>query len=622
MDFYLLQGLTGLASAASLFLVAAGLTIIFGVARVVNFAHGSFFMLGAYIGVSLMQWLMASPLGPGLGFWLALPIAAIAVGAIGVIFEVAVLRRLYRGDELLPLLASFALVLMLQDVTRLTWGPEEVLGPRAPLLDGSIRMLGGRLPTYDIFLIVLAPLVLGALWLLFHRTRFGVLVRAATDDREMLAALGTDQKLLFTLVFFLGAALAGLGGALQLPRGTANLEMDLAIIAEVFVVVVIGGMGSITGAFLAALLVGLVQAYGLLFIPEATLVLIFLIMAVVLAVRPNGLLGRPLDHGATAHHRGIGWQVDPIPKPLLGVLALLLLAAPLYASDYLVSVIAEFWVLALFASSLYLIMGTGGLVSFGHAALFGTGAYTLAFISVWTGGAVHAWWSGLLLAVVSSAAMGMIIGAIATRRQGVYLAMLTLAAAQILWSLATQWLEVTGGDNGILGLWLPDALRHPAGTYWFMAAISLVGLLLIRRVDRSGLGLSLRAIADAPQRAAMSGLKAWPRHVLIFAIAGAFAGLAGALHALLKGSVFPNDLGIPLSVDALAMLLLGGIGTVTGPIIGAALFFGIKVGFQIIDFWRFILGALIILTCVAAPGGVAAALTGLRQKLRGGSGHA
>ncbi|MEM6902602.1 MAG: branched-chain amino acid ABC transporter permease, partial [Pseudomonadota bacterium] len=294
MEFYLLQGLTGLASAASLFLVAAGLTIIFGVARVVNFAHGSFFMLGAYIGVTIMGWLMASPIGPELGFWLALPLAALSVGVIGIIFEIAILRRLYRGAELLPLLASFALVLMLQDVTRLIWGPEEILGPRAPLLDGSVRLLGGRLPSYDLFLIVLAPVVLGALWLLFHRTRFGILVRAATDDREMLSALGTDQRLLFTAVFFLGAALAGLGGALQLPRGTANLEMDLAIIAEVFVVVVIGGMGSITGAFLAALLVGLVQAFGLLFLPQATLVLIFLIMAVVLALRPNGLLGRPL----------------------------------------------------------------------------------------------------------------------------------------------------------------------------------------------------------------------------------------------------------------------------------------------------------------------------------------
>ncbi len=615
MDFYLLQALTGLASAASLFLVAAGLTIIFGVVRVVNFAHGSFYMLGAYIGYSISAWAMASPLGQITGFWLALPLAAIAVGLIGVAFEIVVLRRLYRGDELLPLLASFALVLVIQDLTRTIWGPTELLGPRAPLLDGSIRMLGGRLPSYDLFLIVLAPLVLLGLWLLFNRTRFGVLVRAATNDRDMLSALGVDQARLFTLVFFIGAALAGLGGALQLPRSTANLEMDLSLIAEVFVIVVIGGLGSITGAFLAAILVGLVQSFGLLFFPELALVFIFLVMAVILTIRPNGLLGRAPSAmvQAPAHRRRI--SREPLGIVAQSILAIALLAAPLYASPYLVSVIAEFWVLALLASSLFLIMGTGGLVSFGHAALFGTGAYMLAFINIWTAGADYAWWVGLVLAMLLGAVMGAVIGAVAARRSGVYLAMLTLAAAQVLWSISVQWISVTGGDNGILGLWLPDAMRDPAVSYWLIAALALAGLVTIRRIDRSGFGLSIQAISDAPLRAMLSGFEPWQRHVALFALAGALAGLAGALHALLKGSVFPNDLGIPLSVDALAMLLLGGIGSVIGPVIGAAVFFGIKVSFAALDYWRFVLGILIILTCVAAPGGIAKAMLDIRLLL-------
>jgi branched-chain amino acid transport system permease protein len=617
MDFYLLQGLTGLASAASLFLLAAGLTIIFGVIRVVNFAHGSFYMLGAYTGFTLSQWLMASPLGEAAGFWLALPLAALSVGVIGALFEMLVLRRLYRGDELLPLLASFALVLVLQDVTREIWGPDELLGPRAPLLSGSIRMLGGRLPEYDLFLIALAPLVLLGLWCLFHRTRFGVLVRAATDDREMLAALGVDQARLFTLVFFIGAALAGLAGALQLPRSTANLEMDLALIAEAFVVVVIGGMGSITGAFLAALLVGLVQAFGLLVLPEATLVLIFLLMAVVLVLRPHGLMGRKVAGLTGERHRRGPVTPEALPPLVQAALALILFAAPFYLSDYLTGILAEFWVLALFASSLYLLLGTGGLVSFGHAALFGTGAYALAFTSVWSGAAAYAWWLGLLLALLAGALMGAIIGAVAARRSGVYLAMLTLAAAQVLWSLAVQWIALTGGDNGILGLWLPDSLRDPATSYWLIGGVAFVGLILVRRIDASALGRSLSAIADAPARARASGLDPWPRHVLLFAWAGALAALAGALHALLKGSAFPNDLGIPLSVDALAMVLLGGVGTVTGPVLGAALFHGIRVGFSALNDWRFVLGSLIILTCVAAPEGLAGTLARLKALLAG-----
>ena len=604
MEFYLLQALTGLSSAASLFLVAAGLTIIFGVARVVNFAHGSLYMLGAYIGFSLSQWLMASPLGAGLGFWLALPLAAIIVGLIGVAFEVMVLRRLYRGPELYPLLSSFALVLVIQDVTRTVWGPDELLGPRAPGLDGSIRLLGGRIPEYDLFLMALAVVVLAGLWLLLHRTRFGVLLRAATNDRQMLAALGVNQERLFTVTFFLGAALAGLAGALQLPRSTANLEMDLALIAEVFVVVVIGGLGSVTGAFLAAMLVGLVQAFGLLFFPTLTLAIIFLIMALVLAIRPHGLMGHGLPITAQTHHAMPAWQ-RPHHDGWLAAAALLLLAAPLYASPYMISVLAEFWVLALFASSLYLLMGTGGLVSFGHAALFGTGAYILAFTTIWTSLGVHSWWVGTLAAMAGGAIMGAFIGAVAAKRQGVYLAMLTLAAAQILWSASVQWLSVTGGDNGILGLWLPDSLRPAAATYALIAGLSILGLIAVRVIDRSVFGMSLRAIADAPARATASGIALYPRHIQLFALSGLLAGLAGALHGLLKGSVFPNDLGIPLSVDGLAMVLLGGIGHVLGPILGAGLFFGIKVSLSALDFWRFVLGTLLILTCVAAPHGLA-----------------
>jgi branched-chain amino acid transport system permease protein len=248
----LVQFLTGLASAASLFLVAAGLSIIFGVTRIVNFAHGSLYMLGAYIAYSLIQVLG----GGALGFWVAVLLAALAVGAIGVAVELLVLRRIYRAPELFQLLATFGVVLVVQDAALWIWGPEDLLGPQAPGLDGAVLIFGSYLPQYDLALIVLSPLVLLGLWLLFHRTRWGTLVRAATQDREMVGALGVNQAWLFTSVFFLGAFLAGLGGAAQLPKGGADLLIDLNIIAAAFVVVVVGGMGSIVGAFLAAVLIG------------------------------------------------------------------------------------------------------------------------------------------------------------------------------------------------------------------------------------------------------------------------------------------------------------------------------------------------------------------------------
>ena len=289
MGDFVVTLLTGLSSAAALFLVASGLSIIFGVTRIVNFAHGSFYMLGAYVGVTTVQ----SVGGGAVGFWAAILIAAVAVGLIGVAMEILLLRRIYRAPELFQLIATFGVILVLQDVTLWIWGSEDLVGPRAPGFTGAVTIFGQKLPEYDLVLIAVSPLVLAGLWLLFNRTRWGTLVRAATLDRQMVSALGVNQRWLFTGVLFLGSALAGLGGAIQLPKGGADLLMDFNIIAAAFVVVVVGGMGSIGGAFLAAILIGLLQTFGIQIFPNSTLILMFLVMAIVLIFRPWGLLGKP-----------------------------------------------------------------------------------------------------------------------------------------------------------------------------------------------------------------------------------------------------------------------------------------------------------------------------------------
>ncbi|MGH6945591.1 MAG: branched-chain amino acid ABC transporter permease, partial [Geminicoccaceae bacterium] len=191
MQFVLIQFLNGLASASSLFLVAAGLSIIFGVTRIVNFAHGSFYMLGAYLAVTLTGWLAGAT--SIAGFWTAVVLAALAVGALGALVEIVLLRRIYQAAELFQLLATFGVVLVVGQLVVLIWGPQDLIGPRAPGLDGAISILGQRFPAYELALIVIGPAVLGALHLVLTRTRFGVLVRAATQDREMVAALGVNQ---------------------------------------------------------------------------------------------------------------------------------------------------------------------------------------------------------------------------------------------------------------------------------------------------------------------------------------------------------------------------------------------------------------------------------------------
>src|SRR6201987_4436859 len=323
MAFYIVQFLTGLASAASLFLVASGLSIIFGVTRIVNFAHGAFYMLGAYVAFTLTERFSGT-----LGFWGGIVAAALIVAAIGVIVEMVLLRRIYHAPELFQLLATFGLTLMVEDLVVLIWGPSDLLGRRAPGFTGALDFFGQNIPTYDLFLIGLSPVVLAMLWLMFQRTRWGVLVRAATQDRDMVAALGVNQKWLFTSVFAVGVFLAALGGALQIPRDAVNHAMDLRIIVEVFVVIVIGGLGSMVGAFVASVLVSDLNAFGILIFPKISIILVFLVMAVVLIVRPWGLFGKK----EAPARRTPGLTVDPwraltSAERLASVAVLALLAA-------------------------------------------------------------------------------------------------------------------------------------------------------------------------------------------------------------------------------------------------------------------------------------------------------
>ncbi|MQX37202.1 ABC transporter permease [Roseospira navarrensis] len=600
MDFLVAQFLNGLASASSLFLVASGLSIIFGVTRIVNFAHGAFYMLGAYIAYTL-----ATTIPQPFGFWLALPLSALVVAAIGAVVEMTVLRRIYAAPELFQLLATFGITLMVEDLVVMIWGPEDLLGPRAPGLEGAIPIMGQLFPTYDLLVIAMGPLVLLGLWLLFHRTRWGVLVRAATQDRTMVAALGVNQKWLFTSVFTLGIFLAALGGALQIPREAVHHALDLQIIVEVFVIVVVGGLGNVLGAFLAAVLIAELNAFGILLFPKISLVLMFLVMAVVLVVRPWGLLGKP-DAEARA---SIGQAIEPLRRmgpvslAVSGLLVAALAALPLVAGPYLVIVTMELLIFALFAASLHLMMGVGGMVSFGHAAYFGLGAYGAALLVRFLGVPMEL---GILLGPLLALAGAILFGWFIVRLSGVYLAMLTLAFAQIVWSIIFQWYDVTGGDNGILGIWPARWASDPKVYYYIVLVLCVAGLVAIRRVIFSPFGYAVRACRDSTTRAEAIGLDRRRVQWMCFALAGAFAGVGGTLYAYLKGSVFPDVISIATSVDGLVMVLLGGIQTVAGPIVGAVAYKALSIYMTSqVEYWQLILGGLIVVLVVAFPEGIA-----------------
>jgi branched-chain amino acid transport system permease protein len=503
----------------------------------------------------------------------------------------------------------------------MAWGPQDLLGPRAPGLRGSVELWDGlRFPRYELFLIAVGPVMLGLLWLLFHRTRWGTLVRAATQDREMVGALGVNQRMLFTSVFFLGSVLAGLAGALQLPRESVNLHMDLAIISEVFVVVVVGGLGSLTGAALAALLIGELHAFGILIFPKITLVLVFLVMAVVLVLRPHGLLGKPPEPA-----RGAAAAAEPPIRPapralrLVGAAALAVaILLPPFAGDYALSVLTEMAILVLFAASLHLIMGPGGMASFGHAAYFGAGAYAAALLTKWLAAPML---GGLLLAPFAAGLVGLVFGLFCVRLSGVYAAMLTLAFAQIAWSIAFQWVDVTGGDNGILGVW-PSAWAAGKLTYYYLSLVACLGAtLLLRRVAHAPFGYALRAQRDSALRAEAIGIDAFRIRWLAFALAAAAAGLAGGFYAYAKGSVFPTTMAIGRSVDALLMVLLGGVQTLSGPILGALAFTGLHEQLvRVTELWRLLLGLVIVVLVLFFPQGLAGAARAAWERRRDSSG--
>ncbi len=610
------QLLNGLADASALFLLAAGLSLIFGVTRIVNFAHGSLYMLGAYVA-----WSLTERLSSVAGFWISMLLAALAVGALGATIELVLLRRMYRAPDLSQLLATFALTLIARDAALYLWGPEDLLGPRAPSLSGSVVILGRLFPQYNLLLIAIGPVVLIALRTLLAQTRWGVLVRAATQDREMVGALGVNQSILFTTVFALGAFLAGLGGALQLPREPASAGIDIAAIGDAFVVVVVGGMGSMPGAFIAALLICEIKAlcialgdwttpFGLtIAFPHFTLVAEFAVMAVVLVLRPWGLLGRQQETArASAASTAPFTPAGSLTKwgAAIALAAVALLPFLVGGDSYILVLSIDICVGILFAASLHFIMGPGGMHSFGHAAYFGLGAYASALALRRADIPMEL---ALALSPLGGALGALAFGWFCVRLSGVYLSMLTLAFGQIVWSIVYQWDAITGGSNGLIGIWPSARLASKSAYFHLTLALSVAGALLLRRILFSPFGYALRATRDSPLRSGAIGIDVRRIQWAAFIIAGTVCGLAGGLFAFSKGSISPETISVGRSVDGLVMVLLGGVETLSGPIVGAASYIVLQdVISRHMQYWRAALGMFMLLLVMAFPGGIVGAL--------------
>jgi len=619
MTFSVVQLLGGLSYATTLFLMAAGLTLIFGVTRIVNFAHGSFFMLGALFTAHWVThwfpaWGESAPL-----YLLAMLMGAACAALAGAAAEFLLLRRMSGAPELYQLVATFGLTLAMHDAMQWAFGPDEVFAPRFPGFKGSVQIGDEFFPVYQLAMIALGPLVWLGLHVLLRRSRFGQRLRAATQDRSMLAALGVNPRPLMLGAVVLGCALAGLAGALQLPREPAHLQMDMNVIVETFVVVVTGGLGSIGGAFVAALLIGMVHAFGINVFPQATLVIVFLTMAVVLVFRPQGLQAKAVS--AQEAGSGVREAAQKFRGLTMGAAGLSAIAASLVllaglawaGGPYWQALAADALILMIFGISLQSMMALGGLVSFGHAAFFALGAYGAALSH-------SLWGASLPLALAAGCgaalAVAVVFGAAVVRSSGVYLAMLSLALAQVIWAGATQWVELTGGDNGLIGLTLVSDEGRPV-FYALLVLLALASVAALRFLGRSVMGAALQALRDAPLRASASGLAVGWLKYRIFVESAVLAGLAGGLFAAHKGAVFPSLASVSTSVDALLVVLLGGVHQLWGAVAGSMVlsYASAELGREV-TYWRGLLGVFIMVIMVASPSGLLGLLPRIAAILR------
>jgi len=607
MEFFIAQLLNGLVYGVLLFLTAAGLSLIFFLLNVVSLAHGSFFMLGAFFGLSIARFTGS--------FWWALVLAPIPAAALGIIMEFLFMRPLYRRGHMDQVLLTFGFTFVFFDLVQAVWGRVIVRLPAPEALQGTTQIGLGVFSTYRLFLIGFGFAIALLMWLFLERSRLGAMVRAGVDDAAMAAGLGGNVPALFTSLFGAGVALAALGGVAAGPVLGLYPGMDTEILIPAFIVIVIGGMGSLRGAFIGSLLIGQIDTFGKAYFPSLALFLIYVVMALVLLVRPQGLFGikytgvtaapavTTVSTPATARMRAIGL-----------VVLLAMLAFPFLVGDYPRALLAEIYIFAIFAMSLDLLLGFTGLMSLGHAAFFGLGAYAVAILGTLVG--VNAWLAlaaGILVAAIGAA----LIGFFCVRLSGIPFLMLTLAFSQLVFSVALKWRDLTGGSDGMA---IPDKpsffgveLSNSLAMYFMALAFLLVAYWALRRLLNAPLGHIFVGIRENEPRMLAIGFNTRAYKLLSFIVAGAFAGLAGGLYAIFNSFISPDAIYWTSSGDILIMTMLGGAGTLIGPAIGAGVFLLMKnVVSSYSDHWLAIIGAVFICCVLFFPGGIWGTLRQLR----------
>ena len=607
MELLVAQVLNGLVYGVLLFLMAAGLSLIFGLMNVVSLAHGSFFMLGAFVGLSIANWTGS--------FWLAMLLAPWPIMLLGVAMELLFLRPLYRRGHMDQVLLTFGFTFVFLDLVQTLWGRVVLRLPAPEALQGTVQIGLGVFSAYRLFLIGFGFAIALVLWLVLERSRIGAMVRAGVDNAAMAAGLGANIPALFTGIFGFGVALAALGGIAAGPVLGLYPGMDTEILIPAFIVIVIGGMGSLRGAFAGSLLIGIVDTFGKAYFQSIALFLIYLAMLVVLLLRPQGLFGIKYSDVAIAPATTATSMPATVRTRAAALIALVvLLLLPLVLSDYSRALVSEIFIFAILAMSLDLLLGFTGLMSLGHAAFFGLGAYAVAVLGAQLG--LNAW-LGLLAGVALAGAGAALIGFFCVRTGGIPFLMLTLAFSQLVFSVALKWRDVTGGSDGLAIAERPSFLGFDLSSSLAMYMMALAFFVLVywglRRLLNAPLGHAFIGVRENETRMQAIGYPTRIYKLLSFTIAGAIAGLAGGLYAIFNGFISSDALYWTASGDILIMTMLGGAGTLIGPALGAAVFLLMKnVVSSYSEHWLAIIGTTFICCVMFFPGG----LLGFLQRRR------
>ena len=619
----------GLSFGVTYFLLATGLTLTMGLMRVVNMSHGALYMIAGYLGVWLFtqthSWILAVVAG------------ALLAGALGLVMKVAFLRRLYQSPASQVLL-TIGFIYIITNVTQWLWGGFPKIASSPPALSASIPVGNVTIPVFRFFIIGFGIVMAVLLWWLQDRTRVGAMVRAGMDNKEVAGALGLNNKTIFTAVFALGSLIAGLSSLFGGTLTGINLDTGWGVLLASIIVVVVGGTGSIQGALLGGIVIGLVNTFGAAYFPGVASYITYAVLIIILLIKPSGLLGRKTDvdrsvednpgstgapkpkrlsallSGKEAAPSGMaaGWKFKAYRRTPYAFGLLLLAVIPTFTNSYAQGIFSRVLIFALFAISLDIVMGYTGMNSFGHAAFFGMGGYAVGILTVHLG--VTSFWLTLLITLAVCAILAAIIGYFTLRVSGVYFLLVTMAFGQLLSVVAQKWYPLTGGIDGLTGIPRPGlgfnmnwSVNPAMKNYYLVLIFFVICFFLIHRFMRSSFGHALVGVRENEGRMRSLGYNTWALKYVGVIIAGVFAGVAGLLYAYTYRDMVPSNFALETSALPMLMVIMGGGATLWGPALAAAFIILVQSysGLIMPNRWPLILGVIFVLCVMFLQGGFA-----------------